>query len=86
MTLSRIGVDGTLHKDSSTDGFGLTSVKAHREVLDLLTTLRTEADHPTISDKILKAYVSKHGEDLLNDDEEGHALGLQSGDESGVDD
>jgi hypothetical protein len=86
MALSRIGIDGELRKDSPGEGFGLCSTKAHKAVLNLLVTIRTEADPSLISDKILKAFIYKHGDSMLKDDEsEGRALGLQSGDESGED-
>lgn len=86
MTLSRIGLNGVLCKDTSSEGFALCSPKAHKTVLDLLITLRTEANPSVISEKILKAYIHKHGDTLLEDDAaEGRALGLESGDESGMD-
>lgn len=87
MALSRIGIDGELRKDNPGEGFGLCSTKAHKAVLNLLVTIRTEADPSLISDKILKAFIYKHGDSMLKDDDEseGCALGLQSGDESGED-
>jgi hypothetical protein len=51
-----------------------------------LITLWTEANPSIISEKILKAYIHKHGDTLLEDNAaEGRALGLESGDESGMD-
>jgi len=86
MTLSRIELNGVICKDNSSDEFAPCSPKAHKTVLDLLIILRTEANPSVISEKILKAYIHKHGDTLLEDDAaEGQGLGLESGDESGMD-
>jgi hypothetical protein len=79
-------VDGTLRKEARVDAFGVFSYGVQKLVRDLLVTLRTEGNPHAISQLILEAYVTKHAKPLDDDEnDEGRVLGLESGNESGLD-
>lgn len=87
--LKQIGMDGTLRKVPTSEAFGPFQQDALPVVRDLLATIQKEADPLTVSQLILTSYTIKHGKPIRreeDDDDEGHGLNLESGDESGLDD